>query len=229
MKLSVLMPVYNEVNTIEAILKRIQDVPVDKEVLLVDDCSTEGTRQLLTDRYGNGKDNVRVFYHDKNMGKGAAVRTALGYACGEYSIIQDADLEYDPMDYIKLLDCVQENNADVVYGSRFLKTWMVTSFFHFAVNKFLTVLTNMLFKASLTDMETCYKLVKTGVLRGLSLKSEKFEIEPEITVKLLKKRYKIFEVPIFYSGRSYGQGKKITWTDGITAAWTLLKLRFSDI
>ncbi len=225
MKLFVLMPVYNERSTVETAIERIQSIAVDKEIVLVDDKSADGTRGFLKGSFGEGKDNIRVFYHNKNMGKGAAVRTALKYASGDYSIIQDADLEYDPQDYSKLIEYAEKNNADVVYGSRFLKTWRTTSLFHFLANKFLTILTNFLFKANLTDMETCYKMVKTDILKSLDLQSKRFEIEPEITAKLLKKGYRIYEVPISYRGRSYYGGKKIGWWDGVVSVWTLVKLR----
>lgn len=198
---------------------------LDKEIILVDDFSTDGTRELLRNKYGEGKGNIKVFYHKQNQGKGAAVNTALKYATGDYSIIQDADLEYDPNDFLKLADCVRRNKADVVYGSRFYKSWRATSFLHFLVNKFLTVLTNLLFNANLSDMETCYKMLKTDVFKNLELKSRKFEIEPEITIKLLKKGYKIFEIPIFYRGRSYHEGKKIGWRDAVMAIYTIIKLR----
>lgn len=226
MRLSVLVPVYNEINTVLTVIKDIQNVPVAKEIILVDDDSTDGTRQILKNEFGDEKDNIKVFYHKKNIGKGGAVKTALRYANGDYSIIQDSDLEYDPKDYLKLIECLEENNADVVYGSRFYRTRQTTSLLHFLVNRFLTLLMNLLFKAHLTDMETCYKLIKTEVFRGLDLKSKRFEIEPEITAKLLMKNYKIFEVPIFYRGRSYHAGKKIGWRDGFAAVWVLIKLRF---
>lgn len=225
MKLSVLMPVYNEIHTVKTIIEKIQGVLINKEIVLVEDFSTDGTRRVLKEKFGNGKDNIRVFYHNKNLGKGTAVKTALKYAGGDYSIIQDADLEYDPNDYLKLIDYARKSNADVVYGSRFYKSWRATSLFHFLVNKFLTVLTNILFKTHLTDMETCYKLIRTDVFKSLDIKSKRFEIEPEITAKLLKKGYKIYEVPISYRGRSYHEGKKIGWRDGVVSVWTLVKLR----
>ncbi len=226
MKISVLIPVYSEKNTILLLIKQIENVEnLDKEIILVDDLSTDGTREILKEKFGGGKGDITVFYHSENLGKGAAVRTALKYAAGDYSIIQDADLEYEPKDYLKLIEFAEKNNADIVYGSRFYKTWRTTSLFHFLVNKFLTILTNILFKANLTDMETCYKLIKTEVLKSLNLKSSGFEIEPEITAKLLKKGYKIYEVPISYRGRSYHEGKKIGWRDGVTSVWMLLRLR----
>ncbi len=225
MKLSVLMPVYNEKRTIETIIEHIRRLPIDKEIILVDDNSTDGTRQIIKNKFEGGKDDVKVFYHDKNLGKGAAVKTALKHAGGDYAIIQDADLEYNPEDYLKLIEHAEKNNTDVVYGSRFYKTWRVTSLPHFLINRFLTVLTNALFKTNLTDMETCYKLIKTGVFKSLDLKSKRFEIEPEITAKLLKKSHRITEVPISYRGRTYHEGKKIGWRDALTTVWTLFKLK----
>ncbi|MFH1645367.1 MAG: glycosyltransferase family 2 protein [Candidatus Omnitrophota bacterium] len=228
MKLSVLIPVYNEANTILEVVKQVQSVDIDKEIILVDDFSTDGTRELLKKSFDISNDKIKVCYHNKNLGKGAAIRTALDKARGEYSIIQDADLEYNPWDYKVLLKVAEEKDADVVYGSRFLKTWRVTSFWHFMVNKFLTVLTNALFGSNLTDMETCYKLLKTDLFKSLEMESHRFEIEPEITAKLLKKGCPIPEVPVSYKGRSYHDGKKICWKDGVEAVFVLLKYRFKD-
>ena len=227
MKLSVLIPVYDEVHTIENLVKAVEAVSVEKEIILVDDCSTDGTRQLLSKSYGDGRGDIKVIYHDKNLGKGSAVKTALKVAKGCYAIIQDGDLEYDPQDYIRLLDEAERTEADVVYGSRFLTTWRSTSFPHFLVNKFLTVITNILYGSNLTDMETCYKMIKTDLFKRLNLESERFEIEPEITAKLLKRGYKITEVPISYKGRSYHEGKKITWKDGIATLWALVRFRYT--
>lgn len=225
MKISILMPLYNEVATLNRILEYIEKVPVEKEIILVDDFSSDGTREFLKSIFGETTGNIKVFFHEKNKGKGAAVRTGLKYATGDYAIIQDADLEYDPRDYLKLIEYTKNNNADAVYGSRFYNTWRVTSLGHFLVNKFLTILTNILFKTNLTDMETCYKLIRTDIFKSLGLKSNRFEVEAEITAKLLKKGYKIFEVPISYKGRSYHEGKKIGWRDGLMTLWTLVKLK----
>ena len=225
MKLSVLIPVYDEVHTIENLVKAVEAVSVEKEIILVDDSSTDGTRQLLSKSYGDGRGDIKIIYHDKNLGKGSAVKTALKVAKGCYAIIQDGDLEYDPQDYIRLLDEAERTEADVVYGSRFLTTWRSTSFPHFLVNKFLTVITNILYGSNLTDMETCYKMIRTDLFKRLNLESERFEIEPEITAKLLKRGYKITEVPISYKGRSYHEGKKITWKDGIATLWALVRFR----
>ena len=225
--LSILVPVYNEFNTIPVLLKQIKCINIDKEVILVDDCSIDGTRELLQNNYGDGRGNIKVIYHNKNLGKSSAVKTALKSTEGDYAIIQDGDLEYDPQDYVRLLDEAERTEADVVYGSRFLTTWRSTSFPHFLVNKFLTVITNILYGSNLTDMETCYKMIRTDLFKDLNLESERFEIEPEITAKLLKRGYKITEVPISYKGRSYHEGKKITWKDGIATLWALVRLRYT--
>jgi glycosyltransferase involved in cell wall biosynthesis len=225
MKLSVIMPVYNEINTVQGLIGLVMAVDVPKHIILVDDRSTDGTREFLKSCFGQGKGDIQVLYHEKNMGKGAAVRTALEHAKGDYTIIQDGDLEYEPADYVKLIQAVQDNKADAVYGSRFLNSWRSTSFAHFLVNRFLTVTTNILYGSRLTDMETCYKMIKTDIFKGLDISSRRFEIEPEITAKLLKKGYKIVEAPISYKGRSYHEGKKITWKDGLLALWTLVKWR----
>lgn len=227
MKLSVIIPVYNEINTIGKLVRLVVSVPTEKEIILIDDCSTDGTRELLKKKYQDSSANIRIVYHEENLGKGAAIKTGLSWAKGEYAVIQDGDLEYDPNDYIKLINAAEDYAAEVVYGSRFLKTWRSTTFLHFLINKFLTIVTNMLFGSRLTDMETCYKMIRTDILKGLNIESDRFEIEPEITAKLLKKGFEIKEVPISYKGRSYHEGKKITWYDGIVTLFTLFKYRFS--
>jgi len=227
MKISVLMPIYNEENTVLDVIEEVKRIEVDKEIILVDDCSTDGTRELLQKKIGYGDNNIKVIYHAKNEGKGKTIRSALEQTESDFCIIQDADLEYDPGDYKALLAHAGDNDLKVVYGSRFLKTWKSTSLPHFVVNKFLTILTNILFGSSLTDMETCYKLVDTKVMKSLDLKANRFELEPEITAKLLKQGYDIQEIPVSYKGRSYHEGKKIGWRDGIEAVITLFKLRFS--
>ena len=226
MKLSILIPVYNEIGTFGEMIKQVLSVNADKEIIIVDDCSTDGSRELI-DSYIKENLSLKVIFHETNCGKGAAIKTALSAASGDYSIIQDADLEYDPQDYILLLNAAEKNKVDVVYGSRFLKTWRSTSFLHFLVNKFLTILTNTLFGSKLTDMETCYKMIRTNIFKELDIKSNRFEIEPEITAKLLKRGYNIIEVSISYKGRSYHEGKKITWKDGIDTVLTLFRYRFS--
>jgi glycosyltransferase involved in cell wall biosynthesis len=226
MKVSILMPVYNEFKTIMDILELVKQVDLDKEIILVDDCSTDGTRELLKDKIGDKKEDIKAFYHANNAGKGAAIRTALLNATGDYVVAQDADMEYSPRDIEKLAEVAEKTGAEAVYGSRFLKTWRVTAFPHFFVNWSLTLLTNVLFGGSLTDMETCYKMVKTDVMRELDIQARRFEIEPEVTAKLLKRGYAIREVPIAYRGRGYDEGKKIGWCDGIDAVRTLLRYRF---
>lgn len=226
MKVSILMPVYNEMKTIEDVLELVKGVDIDKEIVLVDDCSTDGTREFLKENFGDGTDGIKVFYHEKNSGKGAAIRTALSHARGDYVIVQDADMEYSPHDMVRLAVFAEETGAKAVYGSRFLKTRQTTSLPHFLINNFLTSLTNILFGGSLTDMETCYKMIETDLMRSLDIKAERFEFEPEVTVKLLKKRVEIMEIPVSYRGRSYDEGKKIGWRDGIEAVCTLLRYKF---
>lgn len=225
MKLSILIPVYNEINTITELVELVKNIPISKEIILVDDCSTDGSKALIQNKYSAAYPDIKLIYHSRNMGKGTAIRTALDNATGEYSIIQDADLEYNPKDYIVMLDSAREKNSAVIYGSRFLKTWRVTSIWHFLVNRFLTIITNILFGSHLTDMETCYKLIKTDIFKSLKLESSRFDIEVEITAKLLKRGINIIEIPISYKGRSFHEGKKITWKDGIVTLWSLFKYR----
>jgi len=226
MKISVLIPVYNEKNTINGVLELIESLDIDKEIILVDDFSTDGTRELLRESYGDGRNGVKVIYHDRNRGKGSAIRTAIRHAKGDYVIVQDGDLEYSPSDIITLARTAEDTGAEAVYGSRFLRTWKSTSLPHYMVNGFLTLLTNVLFGARLTDMETCYKMIRTDVIKGLDLRARRFEFEPEVTVKLIRKGIEIKEVPISYRGRGYDEGKKITWKDGVEAVGTILSLRF---
>ncbi|MFA4934032.1 MAG: glycosyltransferase family 2 protein [Candidatus Omnitrophota bacterium] len=223
-KLSVIVPVYNEEATISQVIDKINSVSIDKEIIVVDDSSTDGSGSILR---GLQYPNLKVIHHSTNRGKGAAVVTGLSQASGEYVIVQDADLEYDPQDCVKLVDCAVKNNLPVVYGSRFKQSWKVTSFWHYLVNSFLTSFTNILFGASLTDMETCYKLIRLDLAKELNLQAKRFEIEPEITAKILKKGYKIVEIPISYKGRSYNEGKKIGWKDGVGALWCLVRLRLT--
>jgi glycosyltransferase involved in cell wall biosynthesis len=224
-KLSVLIPVYNEANTIEEILRRVLAVDMEKEVIIVDDGSTDGTREFLR----SFKDpRSRILFHEKNSGKGAAIQTALAHAEGDVVIIQDADLEYDPGEYGLLTSLIEEGKADVVYGSRFLGRHRVFMYSHFLGNRILTTITNILYNTFLTDMETCYKAMKIEVARGLNIRSNRFNVEPEITAKIFKKKWRVYEVPISYDGRGYGEGKKITWRDGVVALWTLIRYRFVD-
>lgn len=227
MKFSILMPVYNERKTIMDVLELVEGIKLDKEIILVDDFSTDGTRELLEEALKAGSNDIKVLYHDVNKGKGGAIRTALSNATGDYAVVQDADMEYSPHDIEKLAILAEETKADAVYGSRFLNSRKSTSFMHFLVNWFLTSLTNLFFGSNLTDMETCYKMIKTDIMQSLDIQAKRFEIEPEVTAKLLKKGYKIREVPISYRGRSYNEGKKITWRDGVEAVYTLFKYRFS--
>lgn len=223
MKLSIIIPVYNEKNTIKKIIKRVKEQNLEKEIIIVDDNSTDGTKELLKEI-----EDVKVIYHEKNKGKGAAIRTGIDYVSGDIVIIQDADLEYDPRDYQKLIQPILDYNADVVYGSRFLGVHRVFLFWHYFGNKFLTLLTNLLYNTMLSDMETCYKAFKSEVLKNIKIKQNRFGFEPEITAKIFKKKYKVFEIPISYSGRDYKEGKKITWKDGIVAIYCLFRYRFFD-
>ena len=213
MKVSVVMPVYNEVATINEIVRRVQEVELDKEIIIVDDCSTDGTRERLRE-IDEAQENVKLIYHSHNQGKGAALRTGFEQVTGDVVIIQDADLEYDPREYPVLLEPILDGRADVVYGSRFLGgPHRVLFFWHYVGNKFLTLLSNMFTNLNLTDMETCYKVFKREVLDGLQLKSNRFGFEPEFTAKVAKKHFRIYETPISYSGRTYAEGKK-DWLEG---------------
>ena len=225
MKLSILIPIYNERATILEIARRVQAVPFEKEIIAVDDGSTDGTRELLPQLEQGG---MIVLHHDKNQGKGAAIRTALARASGDIIVIQDADLEYDPRDYKQLVEPIIEGRAKVVYGSRFLGPRMAMFFWHMLANKMLTLMTNMLYDAILSDMETGYKAFRADVIKSIPLRSRRFDFEPEITAKVLKRGNRIYEVPISYFGREYSEGKKIGTRDGFVAIWTLLKYRFID-
>ena len=222
-KLTIIIPCYNEKNTIEEILKRINESLksyelLKFEVLIVDDFSNDGTKDVLKNFTNNEK--IQIFYHDDNLGKGAAIHTALKHATGDITIIQDADLEYDPFDYYKLLVPFFETNADIVYGSRFLgggKYVRIHFFWHYLANKILTFICNLFINLNLTDMETGYKVFRTSALKSIDLKEKSFSFEPEVTIKLAKKNYKFFEVPITYNGRSYEEGKKIALKDAFIA------------
>ena len=220
--ISVVIPVYNEVNTIKEIVRRVQAVDLVKEIIIVDDASTDDTKDVLNE-LKDGK-RVTVFFHQSNQGKGAALRTAFQHVKGEIVIIQDADLEYDPQEYSKLIKPIIEGKADAVYGSRFLGgSHRVLFFWHYVGNKIFTLLSNMLTNLNLTDMETCYKVFKTSLLKQFTIKSNRFGVEPEITAKLAKLKCRIYEVDISYSGRDYTEGKKINWKDGIAALYWILK------
>jgi glycosyltransferase involved in cell wall biosynthesis len=222
------IPVYNEAETIKEIVSRVQAVDLEKEIIIVDDGSTDGTRELLQE-ITLSQDNVRVLYHDRNQGKGAALRTGFEGATGDIVIIQDADLEYDPREYPVLLEPILDGRADIVYGSRFLGgPHRVFFFWHYLGNKFLTLLSNALTNLNLTDMETCYKVFRREVLNDIQLKSNRFGFEPEFTAKIAKKGFRIYETSISYSGRTYAEGKKIGWKDGVKAIFAILWFRFFD-
>jgi glycosyltransferase involved in cell wall biosynthesis len=228
-KLSVIVPVYNERNTVVEVLRRMRAVElpdaIDLEIIVVDDGSTDGTRDVLNQLRDS---TVRILLHEENRGKGAAVRTGIEVASGDYVLIQDADLEYDPEDWPKLIAPVMRGRAQVVYGSRFTGERRNMLFLHWIGNRMLSLVTNVLYNTTLSDMETCYKLVDRTLLLDLDLRCNRFDIEPEITAKLLKRRIRIYEVPISYMGREFDEGKKITWRDGFAALWTLAKFRFAD-
>ena len=225
--LSVVIPVYNEVENIHEIIKRVQTTKLANEIIVVDDGSKDGTRDVL--KKLNGKGKVRVILHEKNQGKGAAVATGLNAAKGDILLIQDADLEYDPRDYPALLQPITEGLADVVYGSRFLGgPHRVTMFWHLVANKLLTLMTNILYNTILTDMETGYKVFRRKVIENMHIRAKRFNFEPEFTAKVLKQKYRIFEVPISFNPRDYSQGKKIKLRDAFEAVWTLLIYRFMD-
>lgn len=256
MKLSVIIPVFNERATIEEIVRRVRavnlqvhvngnaaggdksadghaDIHLEREIVLVDDGSSDGTREILSawraaQAHGEN-DDLLIIFHESNGGKGAALRTGFQQASGDILVIQDADLEYDPRDYVKLLAPLLEGRAPVIYGSRFLGgPRSAMSLTHTMGNKLLTIITNILYGTSLSDMETCYKCFRRDVIAGMPLHSRRFEIEPELTAKILKRGYDIFEVPITYNGRAFHEGKKISWRDGFSAVWTITKYRFVD-
>jgi len=228
MKISVIIPVYNEKSTISEIIARVRAVDLEKEIIVIDDGSTDGTPQQLAEIDGQFED-VKVLSHQENRGKGAALRTGFAAASGEILIVQDADLEYDPREYEALLVPILDGRAEVVYGSRFLSgPHRVLFFWHYVGNKFLTLLCDALSNLNLTDMETCYKVFKKEVLDDIQLKSNRFGFEPEFTMKIAKKGFRVYEVPISYSGRTYEEGKKIGWRDGLAAVFVILWFRFFD-
>ena len=245
-KVSIVIPVYNEKSTIDEILRRVLDTEVRKEVIIVDDCSTDGTRQILENmaaRQANGEQfapaqdggdpialrDLRFFFQSPNQGKGAAMRRGFQETSGDIVLVQDADLEYDPRDYPVLLEPIIDGRADVVYGSRFLSgPQRVHYFWHYVANRMLTLLSDIFTNLKLTDMETCYKVFRKEVLKGIKLKSNRFGFEPEITAKIAKHNWRIYEVPITYAGRTYEEGKKITWKDGVQALWCIVRYKFGD-
>ena len=224
-KISIVIPVYNEKDFIRQLIGRVEATKYNKEIILVDDFSTDGSREILSEY--EQLDNFKVCYHQINKGKGAALRTGFSFVTGDIIIIQDADLEYNPMDYPALLTPILDDRADVVYGSRFLGgTHRVLFFWHYLGNKFLTTLSNVFTNLNLTDMETCYKVFTKKVLDSLTLTCNRFGFEPEFTSKIAKQKFRIYEVPISYSGRDYSEGKKIGWKDGVAALWYIFKFRF---
>jgi glycosyltransferase involved in cell wall biosynthesis len=231
-KISLLIPVYNEVDSLETLLERVESVDfcgLEKELVIVDDGSEDGTRDILRG-LETTKPDYRIIYHTQNMGKGAALRTAIDVASGDIVAIQDADLEYNPSDYPPLVRMIVENEADVVYGSRLTNGDARDSFagLHYLGNKLLTLVTNILYQTHITDMETCYKVFRADVIKNIKIRSNRFDFEPEITAKVLKKKCRIAEAPISYQGRDFHEGKKITWVDGLWALKALIKFRFTD-
>jgi len=227
-KLSIVIPVYNEKNTFIEILKNVMAVNLDgveKEIILVDDASTDGSTELVR-RASSENSEIKAIFHKVNKGKGASLKDGFKKSTGDYVIVQDADLEYDPNDYNKLLRTIDEEGVDVVYGSRFSGNYEDMSNLHYIGNKILTMVTNVLYGVLLTDMETCYKLLPGDFARNVQINSKRFDFEPEITAKILKEKMRIKEVPITYKGRTMSEGKKITWKDGLAAIWPLFKYRF---
>jgi len=224
--LSVVMPVYNETSTIDEIIRRTLAVPVRVQLIVVDDCSTDGTRDILTAL--QRELGFTLVFQPQNAGKGSALRRGFQEVRGDLVVIQDADLEYSPEEFPDLIELICQGRADVVYGSRFLGKHRVFMFTHYMGNRLLTMATNVLYNTMLTDMETCYKVMRTEVLRSMTLEANGFGIEPEMTAKIFKRGYRVYEVPITYDGRGYDEGKKIGWRDGFVALWVLVKFRFSE-
>ena len=222
-----MIPVYNEYSTIKEIIARVRATPFDKEIIIVDDYSIDGTREILKEMEDDH--DLKIFYHLNNMGKGAALRTGFSNITGDITIIQDADLEYDPAEYKKLIQPILDNKADVVYGSRFMGgPRRVLFFWHAIGNHLLTLLSNIMTNLNLTDMETCYKVFRSTVLKKILIKSNRFGVEPEITAKISKLGVRIYEIPISYYGRNYSEGKKIGWKDAVSAFYSIIRFKFLD-
>jgi len=238
-RLSVVIPVYNERNTIHEILRQVRDVPINKEIILVDDCSKDGTTDILKQLQRDEPD-LKILFHEVNQGKGAALRTGFQHATGNLVIVQDADLEYDPSQYAQLIQPILEGKADVVYGSRFIgETHRVLHFWHSLANKFLTLLSNFFTNLNLTDMEVCYKVFRREVIQGINLKSNRFGFEPEVTAKVARfqvpamegraaRKCRVYEMPVSYDGRDYREGKKIGWKDGVQALYCIVRYAYAD-
>jgi glycosyltransferase involved in cell wall biosynthesis len=227
MKLSIVMPVYNEQDTLRDILDKVRATPYEKEIVIVDDCSTDGTGAILEDLDGAG--DLIVLRHERNRGKGGALRTGFGVVTGDIVIVQDADLEYDPAEYGRLIEPIMAGRADVVYGSRFAGgPRRVLYFWHTVANHILTLLSNMLTNLNLTDMETCYKVFRRDVLERITIRSDRFGVEPEITAKVARLGVRLYEIPISYNGRTYQEGKKIGWRDAVSAIYSIFRFHFSD-
>ncbi len=227
--LSVLVPVFNEEGTVREIVKRIQEVDIDKEIIMIDDYSTDGTREILKELEAENS-NIRVFFHERNKGKGAAVRTGIAQIEGELAVIQDADLEYNPEEYIRLVAPITSGRADVVYGSRFKggEAGRVHLFWHYLGNQLLTLVSNMFTNLNLTDMETCYKVFKADLLKSIPLHADRFGFEPEITAKIARRKVRVYEIGISYDGRDYSEGKKIGWKDAVAAFYFIIRYWIGD-
>ena len=226
--LSIVIPIYNEADHLEEVLRQIYAVEIglDKELILVDDCSIDGTREILEKLKKSDENDAKIFYHEINRGKGATLRTGFEHITGDITLIQDADLEYDPQDYPKLLEPILNETADVVYGSRFMEGRQEGLLRSYLANRFLTFLSNLVNGTKITDMETCYKVIKSDILKEISLRSDRFGFEPEITAKLAKRKCKIVDVPISYRGRDYQEGKTVSWKDGVAAIFHIFRFRF---